>query len=204
MLLTHLQEKPLEDYLSFIKTCALNGLTSVQLRHKGATFKETYDFGRKLKDILDPLNIPLIVNDNAQLAKDLEAFGVHLGNQDDSYEKARNLLKKDKAIGLSIESFKDLEKANLVDVSYVAASAVFQTPTKSNVKTLWGDHGVRDLAQLSNHPVIAIGGIALDNAKSVLEAGAKGLCVIGALHNASNPAVACKEFKKLLDQYLVA
>lgn len=200
MLVTHRKDTPVSAYLDFIKVCAAHGTSCVQLREKNMNEDELFEFGVQLKSVLDPLNVPLIINDNVALAMRLDAAGVHLGQTDGDPYAARKIMGPDKIIGVSIEALQELEAANDMPVDYVAASAVFDTPNKTNLKMIWGLEGVRTLAGLSKHPVMGIGGINGTNARQVIQAGAKGVAVIGALHDAPDPASASKALRYMIDQ----
>lgn len=197
MLVTH-WIAPIDEYLAFIKKCASAGITSVQLRKKNADYAMLFEIGSRLKEILTPKNIPLIINDHVELAVQLDADGVHLGQDDADPEHARSLLGPDKIIGLSIEDLSQLEQSNAYSLNYVAASAVFSTQNKSNIKTLWGLKGVLHIAQQSIYPVIGIGGINLNNVDDVLKAGAKGVAIIGAIHDAVDPISTIKKFREII------
>lgn len=188
MLVTHRQSHPLDDYLHFIEKCLCSGVSSVQLREKNASPDFLLDYALRLKNLLDRYKIPLIINDNLELAIEINAQGLHLGQTDGSPLLARERLGADKYLGLSIESEDDLEKANHCNLDYVAASAVFSTTNKTNLRKIWGIEGLQSLAQRSIHPLIAIGGINEQNVEKVIEAGAQGIAVIDALHAAENPS----------------
>lgn len=179
----------IDSYLRFIKKCAKGGITSLQLRKKCASSEFLFEFGRRLKLILAPFGTPLIINDDVELAHRLDADGVHLGQADVSPEQARKLLGPNKTIGLSIESLDELEKINNLDIgiTYVAASAVFPTRNKDDIKTLWGIDGLKKIVALSKYPVVAVGGINQGNAAQVMKTGASGVAVIGAVHEVKDP-----------------
>lgn len=198
MLVTNREQTPVPQYLKFIEQCAQSGITSVQLREKNATADFILDFGQQLKNLLDPLHIPLIINDDLALALKLDASGLHLGQSDGSVLFAREKMGPEKYLGLSIETENELQLANQYPLDYVAASAVFPSQHKSNLKTLWGLEGLRRLASFSRHPLIGIGGIDLHNIKSTFLAGAKGAAVIGALHQAADPAEITKQLRLLM------
>lgn len=199
MLVTHRESYPLADYLAFIEQCVSSGVSSVQLREKEASPAFLLEFASKLKSLLDHYNIPLIINDDLELALAINAQGLHLGQTDGSPELARQRLGPNKLLGLSIESEDDLQRANRCVVDYVAASAVFPTQHKKNIRTTWGLDGVRSLSQRSTHPMIAIGGIDQHNVSEVIAAGAKGIAVIGALHRAENPALMAATLRQLIE-----
>ncbi|RAP34533.1 thiamine-phosphate diphosphorylase [Legionella quinlivanii] len=184
---------------SLLFSAIKGGVLSVQYREKNLSFKQHYQKAKELKYQLDRFRIPLIINDDVLLAQEIGAAGVHLGQLDQSPEEARCLLGSDKLIGLSIESIPQLEAANHLDcLDYVAASAVFKSRSKQDVKTLWELDGLAKLVQLSRHPVIAIGGINLGNVSSVMSQGAFGVAVIAAISDADNPEGAAKSLHRLI------
>lgn len=204
MLVTHRQQMPLADYLEFIKRCALSGITALQLREKGASLSFLLEFGKSLKNILSPLNIPLIVNDNVVLAAQLDAEGVHLGQKDGDPFYAREVIGLDNVIGLSIEHRDELIAANKLEGKcYVSASSVFETQSKDNFKTVWGITGLQNLVQTSKHPVIAIGGVNDTNLPAILSTGVAGIAVIGIIHDSPHPEEITRKLRNILDQCLI-
>lgn len=199
-LLTQIEHQTFADYLSFIRLAVSGGITSVQLRNKHADALVLQEQALLLKAILDPFNIPLILNDHVDLAKDIDAAGIHLGQSDTHPDVARAKLGPNKIIGLSIETQAELELANkLSSINYVAASAVFPTQSKSDCKTIWGLEGLRKICQQSIHPVVAIGGIQLDNIAAVSEAGVAGVALIGALHQSTHPDITASKMIQILE-----
>lgn len=191
MLITNKKDKPLGEYLEFIRLCAQSGITSVQLREKDLSYDELREFGKQLLVLLKPFGIPLIVNDNANLAYELDADGVHLGQSDGNILEARALLGPNKIIGLSVYSSEQMLIANTLPIDYVGLGNVFSSKTKSEISVL-GCDGFKKIALLSNHPVIAIGGIKVSNAGEVMRSGAHGIAAIGLFHDAQDPVVTIK------------
>lgn len=176
-----------DEYLKFIAKCIKSGVTHLQLRQKNLPYKELLNFGIELKSILKEFPTKLIINDNLKLALELDADGIHLGQGDINTEIARSELGPDKIIGLSIESISELITANNNRlINYVAASAVFPSSSKSNLKTIWGIQGLKKFCEISKHPVIAIGGIDLNNIKLVKDCGVSGVAIINSIHQAIN------------------
>jgi thiamine-phosphate pyrophosphorylase len=200
ILITNRSETSLPEYLSFIKICAESGITAVQLREKNASPEFLLEFGSHLKEILSPLQIPLIINDNMKLAIDLKASGIHLGQTDGDPNQTRMILGGHKIIGLSIETMAELYRSHHCPIDYVAASAVFPTTHKQDVKTLWGLERLSMLVKASKHPVVAIGGIDLSNAKIVMETGVSGIAIIGVLHQAKDPRQVTKQLRQIVDE----
>ena len=202
MLITNKGNIPLPEYLDFIKECADSGITSLQLREKSLSFNELVDFGEYLKETLSPYNIPLIINDFPLLAKALKTPYIHLGQSDGSVENALSIM-SDIQIGISIDTIENMHEANCNDsLAYVTASAIFSSNNKNNIKTVWGLLGLKKLSLISKHPLTAIGGITLNNISDVLTHGAKGIALIGEIHNAKNKSKTVKEFRQILNSYL--
>lgn len=187
-LLTHNPTKYPGSYQDFLIKAIQGGVTSVQLRDKSATKSDICQLALSLKKVLAPYKIPLILNDHLDIALEVDADGVHLGQNDISPLHARTLLGPDKIVGLSIETYDQLMVANHQScINYVAASATFASKNKTDCKTVWGLDGLKHLASQSKHPVVAIGGINEHNAQLVMKHGAKGIAVISAIHEARDP-----------------
>ncbi len=204
MLVTNRQNKPIAQYLQWIKSCVNAGVTAVQLREKDQSQSSLLTFGQALKETLDRLEVPLIINDNIELAIKLNAAGVHLGQTDGDPNHARRCLGADKFIGVSIDSESQLETANDLPIDYVGIGAIFPTRNKLNVKTTWGLNGLKYLSQFSRHPIVGIGGINEQNAKRVILAGAHGLAVIAALHDANDAIKTTKQLRHIIDNQGIA
>lgn len=196
MLLTQKGATSTKAYLEFIFECARAGITALQLREKGMTQAQRIELGLELKEVLAPYSIPLIVNDSVNLACEIDAEGVHLGQSDGCPRQARELLGPKKIIGVSVESIDQLKAANAAPINYVGISAVFPTTNKSDVTTTCGLVGLQKRVRLSIHPVVGIGGIHAKNAAEVMRAGAHGIAVIGSVHTAENPALEVRKLKE--------
>lgn len=193
-LITHMQHTPFSRYKEFILQAIAGGVTLVQLREKSKSLSDVRELALGLKALLQPLNVPLIINDHLTIAKEIEADGIHLGQGDVSPVEARQLLGPDKIIGWSIESMTELEMANqLTCIDYIAASAVFPSQTKTDCKTIWGLSGLQKIVKKSRHPVVAIGGIDASNIQQIINKGACGAAVISAIHASPDPKRAALE-----------
>jgi thiamine-phosphate pyrophosphorylase len=162
----------------------------VQFRDKSGDFLEIKSKALAIKSRLSKHNIPLIINDFVDLAIEIDADGIHLGNNDMSVSLARKKLGNNKIIGMSIESFSDLDKANFSPANYVTASAVFPSATKTDCKMFWGINGLQEIVSRSVHPVTAIGGITSETIVQIFNTGAKGVAVVSAISNAKDPKLA--------------
>lgn len=189
--------RPLEE---IVTEAVAGGVTMVQLREKNASTGEFVALAKRLKTLLAPLAIPLIINDRVDVALAADADGVHIGQSDMPYEEARRLLGRDKIIGLSVESFGDLEVANTLDVDYIGISPVYGTPTKNDTAEPFGLEGLRKAVRMSAHPTVAIGGMNASTIGGVMQAGADGVAVVSAICSAPSPRNAAQELKEILTQ----
>ena len=186
--------RPIEEV---VVAAVEGGVTMVQLREKECPTGEFITLARTLKEALAPLGIPLIINDRVDVALAVDANGVHIGQSDMPYEDARRLMGRDKIIGLSVENFSDLERANSLDVDYIGISPVYGTPTKSDTAEPFGLEGLRRSVALSTHPTVAIGGMNAQTIGTVMATGADGVAVVSAICSAPSPRKAAAELLEM-------
>jgi thiamine-phosphate pyrophosphorylase len=199
-LVTNWSNHSTHKYQNFISEAVRGGVTMVQLREKGDDIIETRKRALALQETLKGTGVPLIINDNVHLAAEIDADGVHIGQQDMNVDLARKILGPKKIIGLSIESFSELEQSNtLNNINYVTASAVFPSKTKPECKKIWGLAGLQLLSKHSRHPITAIGGIKHHNAFDIMRTGTHGIAVIGAIHDAKDPYESSLKLKEIID-----
>ena len=181
-----------------VSEAVAGGVTIVQLREKDASTGEFVELAFRLKDILRPYNVPLIINDRVDVALAVDAEGLHIGQSDMPYEIARKLLGPNKIIGLSVECIDDILKANKLDVDYVGISPVYGTPTKTDTAEPFGLEGLRRAVKLSVHPTVAIGGMNASTIADVMAAGTDGVAVVSAICSAESPRLAAKELSGII------
>lgn len=184
----------LEAFYRVVLEAVEGGVSIVQLREKGTDASEFLSIGKGLLKLLRPKGIPLIVNDSVDIALAMRADGVHLGQGDVSVSEARRILGKRAIIGLSVETFDQARAVELLELDYIAASPVFETPTKTDTAEPWGLEGVRKLCRRTKFPVVSIGGVNLGNVEAMICAGSAGACVVSAIFNAESPGEAAREF----------
>ena len=182
-----------------VEEAVKGGVTMVQLREKEDRIFDFIDIAFSLKQILKPYNVPLIINDSWKVAIAVGADGLHIGQSDMSYNKAREILGKDKIIGLSVETIEQAREANLLDVDYIGISPVFSTDTKKDISTPLGLEGIRKIVKFAKHPIVGIGGINVGNAVDVIKAGANGVAVVSAIVSAENVRQAASDLKKIIN-----
>ena len=172
------------------------GVTLVQLREKDIDTRQFIDLGRRLKALLAPTGVPLLINDRVDVALAVDADGVHIGQSDMPYADARRLLGDDKIIGLSVENMAEVEEANGLDVDYVAVSPVFLTSTKTDTAAAFGFDGLARAAALTRHPLVGIGGMNIKTAAQAVRSGADGIAVVSGIMSAPDPRAAASELIK--------
>jgi len=188
--------KPLE---SIVSDAARAGVSCVQLREKHASTRLFMRKALDLMSILEPAKIPLIINDRVDIAMAVKAAGVHLGQSDMPYEHARRLMGPGAIIGLSVETWEDVEKAQDLDVDYLGVSPIFSTPTKTDTKTPWGIDGHTKIKAYSRHPLVAIGGLDASNVQKIIKAGANAIAVVSAICSATDAFDATQQLVRLFE-----
>lgn len=182
-----------------VSEAVAGGVTIVQLREKDAPTGEFVELAKRLKDILRPYGVPLIINDRVDVALAVDADGLHIGQSDMPYDIARKLLGPEKIIGLSVENMDDLLAANALDVDYIGISPVFSTPTKTDTSAPFGIEGLKEAVRLSVHPSVGIGGMNRDTAADVIRTGCNGIAVVSAISSAESPRAAAAELRAIVD-----
>lgn len=172
----------------------------VQLREKDCPTGEFITLARELKMVLQPLGIPLIINDRVDVALAIDADGVHIGQSDMPYEVARALLGKNKIIGLSVETMNEVIATNALDVDYIGISPVYATPTKTDTLQPFGLEGIEEVMRISRHRCVAIGGMNRDTIGEVIRRGVEGVAVVSAIVSADSPREASKELAKIIHE----
>lgn len=170
-----------------VEEAVKGGVSIVQLREKDCPTLEFYDIALGLKKCLKPYNVPLIINDRIDIALACDAEGLHIGQNDMPYSIARKLMGRDKIIGLSVENKEQALVANSLDVDYIGVSPVFSTPTKRDTAQAVGLSGLREIASISKHPIVGIGGINLNNADELISNGADCIAVVSVIMSAKDP-----------------
>ncbi|MDY4575808.1 MAG: thiamine phosphate synthase [Intestinibacter sp.] len=181
-------EEVVEDVLK-------SGATFLQLREKIQGHEEIVEMAKKLQALCKKYNVPFVVNDDTMAAKEIDADGVHIGQSDMEYTKAREILGPDKIIGVSAGNLQEAKEAERVGADYIGVGAVFHTDTKKDATSLTMDQ-LKEICESVSIPVVAIGGISVDNALKLKGTGVDGICVISAIFGSENPSEATK---KLLD-----
>lgn len=191
-----------KNVASVVEKAVAGGVRYVQLREKDLATRPFIELAICLKKLLAPRGVPLLINDRIDVALASEADGVHVGQDDMSYETARRLLGPSAVIGLSVETWEDVVAAQSLDVDYLGVSPIFDTPTKTDTKGMWGLGGLARIRAYSRHPLVAIGGLNAANTESVIMAGADCVAVVSAICAAEDPFRATRDLDEIIRRAL--
>lgn len=197
---TWLNGKSLESEVE--KICKA-GITFIQLREKGITDEEFIEEAKKIKLITDKYKIPFVINDNIEVAKAVNADGVHIGQSDMEAKKARDILGEDKIIGISAGNLDEALAAEKNGADYIGVGAMFHTDTKQDATSVTFEE-IKEITQKVNIPVVAIGGINKDNVLKLSGSGVDGIAVIAAIFAENNVEEATKNMLKLAQKMVEA
>ena len=164
-----------------IERLAAGGASLIQLREKHASPREFYQVALEAMIVAKRLGVQLVINDRVDIAIAVKADGVHLGQDDLPPGKVRMLLGEDRIIGSSTHTLDQALEADSAPVDYIAIGPVFPTSTKENPDAIVGAANIREIKSRISKPLVAIGGITLESARSVIDAGADSIAVISDL-----------------------
>lgn len=178
------------------------GVDIVQLREKDVPTEVFVERALRLKEVLAKDNVPLIVNDDLEVARAVDAFGIHVGNKDIPPTEIRASWEGPHCLGYSIEYLEQLHTDETRASDYLGVSPVFSTATKTDTVTEWGLKGIEQIRSLTDKPLVAIGSINANNAFEVVKAGSDCLAVVSAICKAHDPAKAAWALRNEIEKAL--
>lgn len=188
--------------IALLVTAVLRGGASMlQLRAKNEPIQKVLAAAKTIQKISNRFNAPFILNDRVDLVLAVGASGVHLGQDDVPISVARKLLGKDKIIGISVKTVEEAQRVQKDGADYLGVGPIFTTKSKNDAGNPIGLKRLSHIAQCVSIPVVGIGGITVNNADTVMKAGASGIAVISAVMGAKNPMVATMELRKIVDSH---
>lgn len=173
------------DPLDFASVLARAGVRIAQYRHKGEITRARFEEIEAIAKLFRKAGAAFIVNDRADIAVAVRADGVHIGQDDIPPGDARRIIGPDLLLGYSTHNAEQLAAAATEPVDYLAVGPIFHTRSKENPQPVLGVEQLPKLRSLTAKPLVAIGGVALENAAELLAAGADSLAVISALSEAN-------------------
>jgi thiamine-phosphate pyrophosphorylase len=185
------------------RDCALSlaeaGVRLLQYRNKSASARQYFDSSRELGEALRPRGVTFLVNDRPDVAFLAGASGVHVGQDDLEVEQARGVAGPDMLVGVSTHNLEQFGLAVESTADYIAVGPIFATSSKDNPDPVVGLDLVRKVRAMTDKPIVGIGGVSLDRAKSVIEAGADSVAVISGILSAPNPSQSARRYLEVLE-----
>ncbi len=181
-----------------VELLAAGGATLIQLRDKRASPRDFYEAALEAMSVARRLGVRIVINDRVDIAIAVKADGVHLGQTDLPPDRARLLLGESRIVGYSTHTLEQALVATFAPVDYIAIGPVFQTQTKERPDEVVGLETVSEVKRQVTKPLVAIGGITLDSARLVIEAGADTVAVISDLLSPGDIAERTSRFLALL------
>lgn len=186
-------------FLNTIEEAIKGGTTIVQIREKNIETLDFYNLALKVKKITSKYNIPLIVNDRIDIALAIGADGIHVGQSDMPANVARELI-GDKILGVSAATVEEARKAEEDGADYIGTGAVFQTSTKKDATSVSKEE-LKNIINSINIPVVAIGGINLENAEELKNTGINGFSVVSAIMESDNPKITSEKLLNIFKRF---
>ena len=187
------------NILTVLEEALKGGITAFQLREKGEgalAGAELKELAEQCKVLCDEYNVPFIVNDDVDLALEVGADGVHIGQQDGVVTDIREKIGSDKVLGVTAHSVNDALAASDAKANYIGVGPLFETTTDTNNGPVVGPELVGEVLELlPGLPIVGFGGISERKAGTVIRAGASGVAVISAIAGADNTEEAARSLK---------
>ena len=178
-----------------------NGATFLQLREKEFSHEEMVQEAMEIKEIAARHRVPFVINDDIYAAKEIDADGVHIGQSDMEYQKARQILGPDKIIGVSCKNVEQALLAKKHGADYLGVGAMYPTGTKKDATAVTPEV-LSEICQAVDIPVVAIGGINKNRLEPLKGTGVDGVAVVSAIFAAEDIEKATRELKEAVREIL--
>ncbi len=182
-----------------VKEALEGGATFLQIREKNLVYPEFVKLATEVKAVTDAYHIPYVVDDDVELAKEIDADGVHIGQSDLALVEARRVLGPDKIIGVSAHSVAEAIEAERNGADYLGVGSVFTTSTKLDAEAV-SKATLKEICEAVSIPVVAIGGIQKDNMLQLKGTKVDGVAVVSAIFAAPDVQQAAKELRMTADE----
>ncbi|TCP59506.1 thiamine-phosphate diphosphorylase [Tumebacillus sp. BK434] len=192
-----LQGRTLE---SVIRAAIQGGADCIQLREKEYTGRQLLEAGLLLRRITAEAGVRLIVNDRIDVARAVDADGVHLGQSDLPLQAAREMLAPGKIVGISTHNVQEARAAERMGADYIGLGPMKPTSTKLDTEPVVGPAGVKEVRQHVRLPIVAIGGIKADDVAEIIRNGANSVAVVSAVIAADDVEAAARQIRSIVDQ----
>lgn len=200
-LVTNRYQDSVESFLEKIETACRSGVTIVQLREKNLTTNQYYQLAKKVKEITDAYQVPLIIDDRLDVCLAVDAAGLHIGDDELPVSVTRKVLGPEKILGVTAKTVKRALEAEEGGADYLGTGAIFPTTTKENAPiTLIST--LRTICQRVAIPVVAIGGLTSENIDQLIGTGIAGVAVVRDLMQAEDIEAKTQAFLTKLDDII--
>ena len=191
----------MESFLKKVETACRSGVTIVQLREKNLTTNQYYQLAKKVKEITDAYQVPLIIDDRLDVCLAVDAAGLHIGDDELPVSVARKVLGPEKILGVTAKTVKRALEAETWGADYLGTGAIFPTTTKENAPiTLIST--LKTICQTVAIPVVAIGGLTSENIDQLVGTGIAGVAVVRDLMQAEDVEAKTQAFLTKLDDII--
>lgn len=196
--ITHYTEQ--YTYLDSVRMALEGGCRWIQLRMKDTPVEEILAIAIETKKLCESYDATFIIDDHVELAKDVQADGVHLGKKDMPIIEARRILGSKYIIGGTANTYEDIKSHYSAGADYIGCGPFRYTTTKKNLSPILGLEGYRCIIQQAENssihlPIVAIGGITVEDIPALMSTGVNGIALSGSILRASNPV---EEMKKII------
>ena len=200
-LVTNRYQDSVERFLEKVETACRSGVTIVQLREKNLTTNQYYQLAKKVKEITDTYQVPLIIDDRLDICLAVDAAGLHIGDDELPVSVARQVLGPEKILGVTAKTVKRALEAEEGGADYLGTGAIFPTTTKENAPiTLIST--LKTICQRVAIPVVAIGGLTSENIDQLIGTGIAGVAVVRDLMQAEDIEAKTQAFLTKLDDII--
>ena len=200
-LVTNRYQDSVESFLEKVETACRSGVTIVQLRDKNLTTNQYYQLAKKVKEITDAYQVPLIIDDRLDVCLAVDAAGLHIGDDELPVSVARKVLGPEKILGVTAKTVKRALEAEEGGADYLGTGAIFPTTTKENAPiTLIST--LKTICQRVAIPVVAIGGLTSENIDQLIGTGIAGVAVVRDLMQAEDIEAKTQAFLTKLDDII--
>ncbi|WHX63282.1 thiamine phosphate synthase [Peribacillus frigoritolerans] len=190
----------IEDLTRIIAESVSGGVSIVQLREKNNSSLSFYKKASALKQLLNGLSIPLVINDRVDIALAVGADGIHIGQDDLPLPVVKKMVPEDMIVGVSVSTLEEALEAERNGADYIGVGSVFPTKTKQDA-TLMALEDLGEICRGVSIPAVAIGGITADNMSALSNSGLSGTAVVSAIMNAENPKTASESLLKIIKDF---
>lgn len=185
-----------------LEDALIGGVTCVQLREKNLSEEDFIQEAVEIRELCRKYNIPLIINDNLNVAIKSNADGIHVGQEDVSAAEIRKLVGDNFIIGVTAKTVEQAKKAENDGADYIGVGAVFPSPTKANAIRITNEQ-LNEICSSVSIPAVAIGGISLDNITELSGCKMSGVAVVSAIFAADDIKTTVQELKRTVQDLII-